>query len=149
MKNQILIGLFALMTFACQKVDDSELELSLIHQGNLFGAGEENIAEGNMVIKKEKDWEALMAKMDAVNPASNYFAETDIDFNNYMVIACFDQVQNSAGYSIMIDDTEVKKKEVVFNVVRNDDGPILALIITQPYYIAKFPKTNKKISFTE
>lgn len=149
MKNHIFIGLFALITLGCQKVDDTPFSLTLIHQANLYGAGEENIPSGNRVIEEEKDWEDLLAKIDNVNPESENFSETKIDFDNYMVVACFDKVQSSAGYSIAIDEAEATKKELIFNISKDNTGEILALVITQPYYIAKFPKTNKKITFKD
>ncbi len=149
MKKLFIIGLFLFAVTACNKVDDAELNLSLIHQSELYGAGDENISEGNMVIEKEQEWQDLLEKIDAVNNESEDFAETEIDFKKFMVIACFDKVRPSSGYSVEITNTEIKSKEVVFTLTKGSPEGLAATVITQPYYIAKFPKTNKEITFTE
>ncbi|NOQ72067.1 MAG: protease complex subunit PrcB family protein [Crocinitomix sp.] len=149
MIKQVLIGLLALIVMACNKTDDMELELTEIHQGALYGAGEEDISEENFVIEKEQDWQDLLAKINAVNNESDNFSETEIDFDEFIVVACFDKARGSGGYSIKIADINSTKKEINLTVIKNSPADIAPAVITQPYYIAKLPKTNKKITFTE
>lgn len=149
MKKYISIGLLLLLVISCNKSNDIDLNLTLIHQGTLYGAGDENISEENLVIEKVEDWEDLLVKINAVNSGSEYFSETEIDFDEFIVIACFDKVRPSAGYSITISNTEVKNKEVEFTISKESADGMVASVITQPYYIAKFPRTKKKISFKE
>ncbi len=149
MKKLFIIGLSVFAVMACNKVDDTELNLNLIHKGELYGAGDEDISEENMIIEKEHEWEDLLEKIDAVNNESENFTETKIDFKEFIVIACFDKVRPSSGYSVEITNTEIKSKEVVFTLTKGSPEGMAATVITQPYYLAKFPKTNKEITFTE
>ncbi|MFT5822818.1 MAG: hypothetical protein ACI8ZM_004075 [Crocinitomix sp.] len=149
MKKQVLIGLLALVIISCNKTDDVALSLSLIHQGVLYGAGEENISEENLVIEKKQDWKDLLSKINTINNESENFTEMKIDFDEFIVVACFDKVHSSGGSTIAITETEVNNNEVLFNVSKESSNGFVTSVITQPYYLAKFPKTNKKITFTE
>ena len=149
MKKLIIVGLLGLLVLSCKKKVDMDLELTLIHQGALYGNGDENISNENFVIKKEEDWQELLDKINAVNNESDNFYETEIDFDEFIILACFDKVRSSAGYSISISAFEVKNNAIIFTVSTENPEGMVSAVITQPYSIAKIPKTNKKITFTE
>ena len=149
MKYSILIGLSIVVSFACNKKDNLPLMLTLINADVLYADGEENISAGNLIVENEQDWEDLLEKIDAVNSESENFTETEIDFETYWVIACFDKVRGASGYSITISALEETKNDVKLHVKRNSPDGINASVITQPYYLAKIPKTKKEIVFIE
>jgi PrcB C-terminal len=125
----------------------NSIVLTQIGQGNLFGNGQENISKQNLVILDDNTWRNLQSKMNAVNNVSDEFTETNIDFTKFTVIASFDEVKTSGGYSI--DITKITEGESnIFVTVKNisNDGNATT-VMTQPYDIAKIPKTYKSIIF--
>ncbi|TZF84736.1 protease complex subunit PrcB family protein [Pedobacter sp. BS3] len=123
------------------------VSLTQISKGNLYGNGQEQIPEEKCVIRSTGDWNQLIERIDQVNNVSQDFSETDIDFDQYMVIAIFDKLQMNGGHAIDIT-----------NIVDNDDsiwvkvkytGPDGAApsVITQPYCIAKIPRSDKPVIF--
>ena len=132
---------------SCNKQNDDNLELILIGQGNLYGNGVEKIDEGNQVIDQEKDWNDLLDRINSVNNESDTFTETKIDFKEYMVIACFDQIRASGGYGIEATDIEKSGKNVDITIKKTQPQGMVTTVITQPFYIAKIPKTKNNIRF--
>ena len=115
-----------------------------IAKGELHGAGEEGITKSTVVIKDESTWNALMAKMNAVNPVTESFTETSIDFSKYHLIAVFESLKNTGGFSIEVNCLETPDK---IRVQCKTIGPsgFATMIMTQPYYIIKIPITGKDI----
>jgi hypothetical protein len=78
-KNYVIVVslFFGLITSSCQT--DSELNLvnfTTISQNDLYGNGQENITQQNLIITNANAWNELMAKMNSVNTVSNGFTET-------------------------------------------------------------------------
>lgn len=152
MKNLFLLFVPILFSASCKKEttersDRSFADLTLIAQGDLYGAGDEGINEQNTVIIDAAAWADLMAQMNSVNNVTEGFTETDIDFDNYMVFAVFDNVKRYSGYSIKIDDLVEGESEIRLNLARTNTGAIAPTVVTQPYYIVKYPKNDKSIVF--
>ena len=123
-----------------------EITPILVAQGELYGNGQEGIAEQNSVIKMQNGWSSLLESMNSVNDVSESFTETDIDFNNCLVIAVFDEVRGNSGCSISIKSITEYADSIVVDVqkVVTVNG---ADVMNQPFYIAKIPVTNKSIVF--
>lgn len=147
MKNILLILTIALIS--CSSNDDNlnkNVNFSIIGQGQLQGNGAENIEKSNLVIDNTTSWNELIDKMNTANNVSDDFAETDIDFSQYIIIAVFDKIYGNGGHSI--DIIEIMENETtiavkVDNLMTGDDTQI----ITQPFHIVKIPKTEKQIIF--
>ena len=120
----------------------------LIAQGELYGNGDEGITKQNLVIRTQEEWDNLLNAMNSVNNVSDSFAETEIDFNSYLVIAVFDEVRGNSGCSINIAhiieyiDSIVVDVHIATTISGYD-------VMNQPYYIVKIPVTNKNIVFEE
>ncbi|MDR0368280.1 MAG: protease complex subunit PrcB family protein [Bacteroidales bacterium] len=115
-----------------------------IAQGDLFGGGREGFTKQNIIISTATDWENLKTAMPDNMVES--FAETDIDFSVYQIIAVFDEVKPNGGWSIdVMSITQVANKIVVTlsNVKTGDD----TCVITQPFHIVKIPISQKEIVF--
>lgn len=152
MKFKIISLVALLFAFSCKtKMDASklnEMKSSEIAKGNLYGSGSEGIASQNLVIDNETDWKALMQQMDSVNKVSESFSETRIDFSEYIVVAVFDEVRGSGGYSLELKvDSNAKNK--VIHVISQAPQGNAASVMTQPYIIIKMPKTDLPILFQE
>lgn len=142
-----LLGTILFIASCSKNYDDIDTSQTLIKDGSLSGS--EEIAQQNTVFKKEKDWNAFLDELNTVNDETADFTETDIDFSEFMVIACVDKVQSSGGYDITITEitqTDSKVKITVENT-QPADGAITTTVITQPYYIIKLPATDKAVSF--
>ena len=118
----------------------------LIAQGELYGNGQEGITEQNLAIRTQEEWDNLLNAMNSVNNVSNSFAETEIDFNGYMVIAVFDEIRGNGGCNINISNIIEYADSIVVNVQKfvTTNGYD---VMNQPFYIAKIPVTNKNIVF--
>lgn len=143
----IVILLFALN---CKSVENQakmkQENIILIGKGNLHGSGSEGIEKQNLVITSSEEWLDLLNKINSVNKVSDSFSETDIDFSKYTVVAVFDDIRESGGYSLSLAIQETTDK-VLVEVLRKTPDGIATSVITQPYYIVKLPKRNLPIIF--
>jgi len=84
--------------------------------------------------------------MNTVNPASNDFVETAIDFSQYQIIAVFEAVKGNGGWSIDITAITEYADSItvpVKNLHTGDD----TCVMTQPFCIVKIPVSDKKVVF--
>lgn len=159
MKKIILIA-FAILLYSCNKVDSNNnlsnsnlesndstiLNYTIICQNNLFGNGKEGFKNESLIIKDDSNWNKLIQQIDSYNLTSEKFIEKSIDFNNYIIIALFDEIRFNSGHSIDIKTIIEKNKTIVVNIYKKNNGDISS-VITQPFYIIKIPKKSKEILF--
>jgi len=156
MKNQsikTILSVIILTLFAssCGNDDNPITPPSIvptsIGAGFLAGNGEEEIPEQNVVITNTADWQVLKNKMNTVNPETDYFTETEIDFSQFRIIAAFDRVRPMGGHSIAV--AAVLDNPDAINVIISRTFPedIGTAVITQPYHIVKIPVSPKPIVF--
>ena len=135
-----------------EQIEQTELILvqhEIVAHGALYGGGEEHIQESTIVINSLEEWEALKANMNSINNVSEGFKIKEIDFNNYTVIACFDQVRPSGGFSIKVKTiTESSTQITVYLDKTSPDMPATS-VLTQPYEIVMIEKTNDLPVFTQ
>ncbi len=129
-----------------QNFNAISISTTLIGKGNLFGNSAENIDKQNMVIRDTATWNQLLDKMNTANTVSNTFTETDIDFDNFTVIAVFDAVQPNGGHSIDITSI-IEFETTIFVKIENLQQGDATSVITQPYHIVKISKGDKPIAF--
>lgn len=136
-------------TVGCESSNGSlqmKIMPEIIGKGDLYGNGAENIPKQNIVIKNSIEWTALINAMNTVNNVSDGFAEIDIDFSSYQIVAAFDNVKLNAGHSI--DIIEIIETENSINIrVENLLTGGLNSVITQPFHIVKIPKSSKQVVF--
>ena len=148
--NKIIITLIVLFALNCKSTENQSKiannDLVLIAKGNLYGSGSEGIEKQSKVIKTKSDWNNLMAKMNAENNVSNTFSETDIDFSKYLIIAVFDAIKSSGGHSLELN-LKTNSDKIIVEIIRNAPKGMATTVVTQPYYIAKMPKSDKPIQF--
>ena len=109
MKSKIYFSAFliAFILFSCNKKSSEEETNSItfteIGKGALYGNGAEGISQSNLVITNNTDWQNLMNQMNSVNNVTDNFAETNIDFSTYEIIAIFLDVKGN-GWEVSITD---------------------------------------------
>lgn len=148
MKKSLLILLVVLLAGCVQENGYNSVTPTIIAKGNLMGNGREQISKQMIVVSDSLGWNRLVAKMNSVNNVSTGFLEKKIDFTQYTVLAIFDEVERSGGYSIDLNVFEDNMKVYVEAVYKMPLGSAAAMVITQPYLIVKIPRTAKSIQFS-
>ncbi len=145
MKTNILFVLF-LFLFGCSENDDSGYEPNSIVQIQISQEqlmGNENVPQQNIVINDAVAWESLKVSM---HDRVQFFTETQINFDEFIILAVFDKVYPYGGHSIDITSVMEHQSNVVVKVERLLPGGAQAAI-GQPYHIVKIPITSKPVIF--
>jgi hypothetical protein len=120
-----------------------EIESVLIGKGDLSGS--EGSVKQFRVVTSAEEWDELKT---AMRDRADALQETDVDFSAYQVIALFDELHRSGGWTIdIIDIIDYSGKIVVY--VTNWKKGGLASVMTQPYHIVRMPISPKKVVFEE
>lgn len=145
MKTTTLILSFFLIVSCNKDINkDNEFQSSPITYTEIrksySGYEEEIIPQSNLVITNQTDWQNLMTKMD-----TSGFSETNIDFENYLVIAVFWPFETTCGnrfgiVNIIENENSISVSTEIYNYGSND-------VPCQPFHIVKIPKSDKTIVF--
>ena len=150
MKKLLFLMAVVLLVGCTDVITDIQSILVLstkIGAGNFYGKGKENIPGQNLVIYNSLAWTELIGKMNLVNNETRNFTETNIDFSKFMVLAIFDEVKGSGGYSINITDILENQDNLTVTVQQTTPTGNAYAVMTQPYCIVKIPITAKQIIF--
>lgn len=150
MKKLFLLLIVSVFISCSNSDEDSttpDISTTEIYQGDLYGDGAEGIEESRLLITNTEDWTALKNSVDSVNPVSEAFAETTIDFENYDIIAIFDKIQPNGGNSISINTIVENDDNYTVSVTTSGPEGNATLVMTQPFHIYKIPKATKPIIF--
>ncbi|MDR6299626.1 protease complex subunit PrcB family protein [Mesonia maritima] len=148
MKKLFALIVLSISLMSCNSMKNFNSDsLTEISKGVLTGAGEEGIEAQQRIITSEAEWNSLVRKMNSVNNMSKNFKTNDIDFSKEMVVAVFDKVMNTGGHSIWVSDVKTIDNEVQLMVSEKHPDGMATSVMTQPYYLAKMPKTDKKVVF--
>ena len=150
MKNRLFVfTVFLLLGCTGTNIDFQSITISptKIGAGNLYGNGNEKITKQNLVISNSLAWTELMGKMNSVNNETQNLTETNIDFSKFIVLAIFDEVKVSGGYSINIPGILENQDNLTVTVQQTAPTGSAYAVMTQPYCIVKIPITAKKITF--
>lgn len=120
--------------------------LNEVASGYLTGYGAEGIEEGGVVINSQEEWDALTAKMNSVNQA---IQERSIDLDRVTVLAYFDQIRGSGGYTVEIASAIKTGKKIQAQIKTASPQGDAIEIMTQPFHIVFIQKSDGKVSFTE
>lgn len=159
-KSNLLMILVILTLFSCSTgrvvvLDNSKEEpielipFEVVGKGALFGAGEEGISESRGTIISYLEWIDLKKKMNSVNNISDNFSEGTLNFEEEMVLFCFDQVRGSGGYEVEIIDVFERKERLEVIIKYTRPSEMAPSVLTQPFCIVKLPRTDKDVVFKE
>lgn len=144
----LLLASILFINYSCDNKDENiesktQINFQLIGKGELIG---HDLPQQNLVITNSAQWTALLNTLDSSNNVSGGFTETNIDFNQYMVIAAIDQTYLNGGHSIDIVSVDETALNIEVNVENLSPGN-LTTVVTQPYHIVKIPKIAKPVTF--
>jgi len=141
---------FAIFLFSCNSTQKPiELSIKKISEGNLYGNGEEQIDEQQIVITTQEDWVNLKKKMSSTGNSHNELNNLSIDFNEKILFALFDKQQTTGGHSIAIVDSDQAPGKIILKYKSTHPSGRATSVMTQPYYIASIAKTDREIVFEE
>lgn len=162
MKKTILI-LVSIIFIGCNSNEDEPnsipfvpITISPLNVGKGDLNGSEEVNQQNINIDNNTDWSNLKNQIDAQYITmglgnyftDNIFTETNIDFQNFTLIAAFDQIYGNGGHSIDIINIVEYETNIVVTVQNLQTGN-LTTVMTQPFHIVKIPITTKPIVFEE
>lgn len=153
MKKHLLLLLCSIffLTISCRDNNDDEqlesknqINFQLIGKGNFVG---NYAAQQNTVITNTTQWNNFLVQIDGQNNhPSTDFTETNIDFNQFMVIVVIDAVYPNGGHSVDIMTVEENPQNIEIDVEKLLQGNVTT-VVTQPYHIVKIPKILKPVIF--
>lgn len=153
MKNHLLLLLCSIffMTISCRSNNDENMDsknpinFQLIGKGNLTGSS--YAPPQNTAITNSTQWNNFLNQIDSPNnhPSAG-FTETNIDFNQFMVIIVIDAVYPNGGHSVDIMTVDENTQNIEVDVEKLLQGNVTT-VITQPYHIVKIPKILKPVIF--
>ena len=148
MKTIILILSIFLATSCSNDDDDNQTvqftPVTFTEIGRGF-TGLDGDMEQNLLITTETDWNSLLNYFPSYT-VDGYINETNIDFNEYSIIAIISEDQPNTGFSVNITSIEENDNLIIVYSEIQNAGSGYAVIV-QPFQIVKIPQTNKPIEF--
>ena len=151
MKTFFLTFISFYMLLSCRNSDDSftpqNITPTLIAQGNLFSEySNTTTTSSNLIINNDPDWNSFISNMNNPNNLSMSFNETNIDFNNFTIIAVFDQVRPTGRYKVTINSIIENNDNIIVDLNYTGNGDATQMP-SHPYCVVKIPKAKKQILF--
>ena len=115
----------------------------LIGKGSLFGT--ENIPEQNIVISNSANWNLILNSLTQWH-LSLLTETSNVDFNNFQLIAVFDKLYGSPSYEVSIVNILENAATIVVTIKKTRNLSPLAFN-DQKFYIVKIPKSPKPVVF--
>lgn len=116
---------------------------STIEQGSVSGIAKPTA----LVIKSEKEWQALWARHAAVRAPTP--DPPQIDFSREMVIAVFAGERTTGGVTVEVTAIDVSSGAI--RATYQESGPppdsILTQALTQPYHLVITPRVEGPVTF--
>lgn len=123
--------------------EETELQFETIAKGS--GGHSEKV---NYLIENDSDWEELWEKVNSLSISKP--PSPEVDFTQNSIIAIFQGMKSTGGYSIeIIKVVETENSvEVFIKEVSPGENCIVTQAFTQPHHIIKTKKIDKKVNFT-
>jgi hypothetical protein len=124
-------------TVAPQNIIPSQIIKGRLNYNNTYG-------NENIVITNAADWQTLMTNFSTIGVIDNTaFSETNIDFQNYMIIFVI-EVKNGTT-TLDITNIQENTNNITVDVENLQVG--LTTDVAHPFHIVKIPKSIKPIVF--
>ncbi len=144
----LILSLVLLLSISCTNNEENDFEAQtitpvLVGKGDLMGS--ENISKQNITIYDNVGWNKIINSVDQYR-LQQLFTSTNIDFNNFQIIAVIDAVKSSGGHSIDITNIVQTPNNIVVTIKHLLPGNATT-VMTQPFHIVKIPKSTKPVIF--
>lgn len=146
--------LFFLLLFSCDSdsiVSNTpftpiNIDFNIIGSGKISLTGTSmDVLPGNYVLTNQNDWTVLLSKINAANPDTTQSFNTNVNFNDFIVVALFDQERSGGGNSIFVTSIIENQTQIGITVGLQTGGIIN--VMQQAFQLVKIPKTTKAITF--
>ena len=99
---------------------------------------------GQVVVRSEKEWQALLASTRIRIPT-----DTKLDFDKHMAIVVFQGRKSTGGYAIEISGVKRTTSGLQVTVVETEPakGGFVTMAITSPYAMVLVEKTAAKVEY--
>ncbi len=147
----LILSIVLFLSYSCNNNNEENIFTPQTITPVLIGKGELNIpfnninVQQNIVINNQIDWNDFITILGNSGNPSSILSETIIDFNNFEVIAIFDNVKPTGGNSIDITNIIENIDNISITIQRLQNGD--TTIPTQPFHIVKIPKSTKPVVF--
>ena len=141
----ILIFFSVFTLLSCSNDDEStfipqDITPVLIVKGNNYN----ETTQQNIKVSNSTQWNDLKETLGSHITAT--FSETEVDFTQFDVLVCIEQLRGYLGASIEMTSIIEYEENIKVNVVSiNPDWGFAE--VTTPYHIVKIPKTSKPVVF--
>ena len=149
---RITISIFLLILVACKSTNTNTLKLNevsfkTVSKGVLFGNGIEGIPKSNFTINNAKEWKIFLKKT-ALSNNTNFSIEP-IDFSKQLFVCVFDNIRNTSGFKIEIENIFIKKSglKTIYTTSKPSATERVNMVVTQPYHIVLIDKQEEPITF--
>jgi hypothetical protein len=150
----LLISKFSILSFilffvllSCSRNDEPipsftprNIPFTVVGSGPYSG----NAVTSNLVIQNNAQWETL--KNELTQNVTNQFTETNIDFNNFFLVAVIDNVRPNTGFDVNINNILEYENNIIVTLSSNNTGWGYQ-VLTRPFRIVKIPIQSKPFIF--
>jgi len=136
----ILLILAGSFSSCSEKEKGEQIPFTLIAKGENLDVNA-GISKQDVVIRSQEEWDGLITVMD------NLFAETEIDFDRYIVIAIIDEVRGSGPWEFAITRITNYSDRTVVSIKVSVPNRIAYQKENQPYHVIKTQKLDNRIEF--
>jgi hypothetical protein len=145
----LLLFMLIFLVSACTTQVEPEDDSNLIIDEELSSVNFETLIKSDQTAYEEEAFLTITSQEEWDNLNINFTDETEVNFENEMVLAVFMGMKNSGGYSINI--VEIVEKDELIEVMVEENVPgeddMVTMAITYPGHIVKIEKTDKPIVF--
>jgi hypothetical protein len=145
----LILSLVLFLSLSCSNNNEENsftpqtITPTLIGKGSLMGS--ENIQPQNIVYYDITSWNVILNSIDQFRLAQ-FTETTNVDFNNFQLIAVFDNVYPSPKYDVSISNITENENNIIVTVTKTLNPSIVA-IVDQKFHIVKIPKSTKPVVF--
>lgn len=146
----IILSLVLFLSLSCSDNDDKQIAPNVETPITFVLIGKSSISNPspllqNVLITNQTQWDALLTSMNEVNNVSNNFTETNINFNDFDIVAVFkNPISNSTS---TVDITSIVENQTNRLVTIEYLKIGISNDIAQPFHIVKIPKSAKPVIF--
>lgn len=144
------------MYSSCQPIKDSNMEefenpqvieTGIEEYGILYGYGSEGFNQGVFVLKSIDEWNQFLAQIDLSNQAVQKFSNLELNFEKEMVVAYFDKVRTTGGYSVSFVNALLFQDKIQIMIQEKSPNGQATTVMTQPFFIVTIPTNDKLVQF--
>ncbi len=120
------------------------IDFTNISKGEIFN-GNYNPTQHGEVFYKLNLWNDFKENVWGLE---TFPPETEVNFNEHIVVALFDEPRTNGGHSIDVVSVTEYPESILVRYTKFNNGD-LTQVLTRPYHFVKIPFTSKKVLFKQ